>query len=149
MTLPTIVQIAFALLCAGAAVQDMRSRTISNLWSIALLVLGGIAFVLLPTAHLGAHLASFGIMLAAGVGLFALGWFGGGDAKFAAAAALAFRIGDLLTFVFATVLLGGLVAILSMLRPGTMQERRQRRIPYGVPIALGAIWTALRHGAFL
>ena len=145
-----LVQLAYALLCAGAAVQDWRSRTIANAWSIALVALAMLAFLLMPkAAGIGSHLASFAIVLVVGIGLFAIGWLGGGDAKLAAAAALAFRVGDLFAFVFAIVLLGGLVALLSMMRPGTMKERRERRIPYGVPIALAAIWSAFRLGVYI
>lgn len=145
-----VVQIVYALLCAGAAVQDWRTRIIANAWSLALLALGACAFLLMPGAGaLWSHLAAFAVVLAIGVALFAIGWLGGGDAKLAAAAALAFRLGDLFAFALAVAMLGGLVAVLSMMRPGTMQQRRERRIAYGVPIALAAIWSAFRFGVYI
>jgi prepilin peptidase CpaA len=131
------------LLIAGA-VQDVISLRISNLISVAVLAVAAAALVV----HLGLgwweHPLSFAIMLCLGIVLFALGWFGGGDAKLMAAAAMAFDMSGLVRFVLGVFIIGGLVAILSLVfgrllrrNRGPLKERRS--IPYGVAIAAGAL----------
>ena len=97
--------------------------------------------------HMGVGFA----VLAAGFGLFALGVFGGGDAKLLAAAALWFGPALLLKFVILVALAGGVlgVAILCLRRlslPPKWAEKPWVRglfapdqgMPYGVAIAFAA-----------
>jgi prepilin peptidase CpaA len=92
------------------------------------------------------------VMLAAGFGLFAAGWFGGGDAKLLAAASLWFGWPALAHFLIYTALAGGVLAIVvafwSMLdidqevRGHTWIKRWMNikpDVPYGVAFAVGGI----------
>jgi prepilin peptidase CpaA len=145
--------VAFAALLAGAALQDVRSRTISNLWPLALVLLFGLACFLGVTKDApGSHALHFALALVAGFGLFAAGLFGGGDAKLYAAAALWFPLGDAFYLFLSVVIVGAVLAVVHlsvvMMRTRHDPERRktlrQRELAYGVAIALGAM-LALPH----
>jgi len=145
----------FAALMLTAAFRDVVSFTIPNwiplavaaLFPVAALV-GGLA---LPTA--GLHLAVGFAALVAGMAMFALGWIGGGDAKLLAAVTLWLGWPASLTFVLATALVGGglAVALLTVrsgpLRPVVLLGPRWlvrlsdpgEGAPYGVAIAAGAL----------
>ena len=83
--------IFFPLLMAWAAMSDMLTMTISNRISIALVIL----FVVMAFASglswtaMGYHLSCGLLVLLITFTMFALGWIGGGDAKLAAATAVA------------------------------------------------------------
>tara|TARA_R110000782_G_scaffold268689_1_gene365613 strand:- start:146179 stop:146652 length:474 start_codon:yes stop_codon:yes gene_type:complete len=147
-TLSFLFILAFAVLLAGAAFQDVRSRTISNLWPLALILLFGIAFSLdVVKGGLGSHALHFVLALLAGFALFAAGWFGGGDAKLYAAAALWFTLGDALYLLLSVALVGAVLAIghlvIMMTRkradPARRKTLREAQLAYGVAIALGAL----------
>lgn len=146
------LQLAAAALLIGAAVQDLRTRTISNGWPIAILLLFLVAYATGGVAvPIGSHLLHFAVALAAGIGLFALGWFGGGDAKLYASIALWFDIARA-PYLFFYVAIAGVVlaAVHLSVRMFQTQENRARairegKIAYGVAIALGAT-LALAHG---
>lgn len=135
-----------SILLIGAAVQDIRSRQISNLWSLAIIFLFVIAYMLgTLKGPLLSHILHFGLALAVGMGLFALKWFGGGDAKLYAAIALWFTLGTGL-YLFVSVALAGLVLAFLHLTFRLFQARENRarairegKIAYGVAIAAGAI----------
>ena len=153
MNLTAIVLLgAYGLLLAAAAVQDMRMLRISNMLAVATL---GVAIALLlfvrqPDAWWG-HLISFAIMLGVGIMLFSAGWMGGGDAKLAAGAAALFSPIELVWFVSATAIAGGILTMVLMIlrnvKGATTQGRwlglqKGQSIPYGVAIAIGAAWVA-------
>jgi prepilin peptidase CpaA len=82
--------IIFPLLVIYAALSDLFTMTIAN--SISLILFGGFVgcalLAGLPFDQILLHAgAGFGV-LALGFAMFAFGWIGGGDAKFAAAIAL-------------------------------------------------------------
>jgi len=139
-------QLVVSLLLAGAAIQDLRTRTISNAWPAAIIALFVAAYpfgVLIEP--LASHLLHFALALAVGMALFALGWFGGGDAKLYAAIALWFTLGTSLA-LFVSVALAGLVLaiahlVIRMVQPSETRARamREGKIAYGVAIAAGAI----------
>ena len=144
----------YSLLLVTAALQDLRSLRISNSLSVAVLAVAIAQAILAPGERPAwEHLASFGLILGAGMLLFRLGWFGGGDAKLFAAAAAWFDLAHLMPFV-ATVLMGGALVTLLLLGGRTIAGsvrggevkwlglRRGRSIPYGVAIAGGAIAVA-------
>jgi prepilin peptidase CpaA len=133
-----IMLAAYGLLSAGAALQDIRQLRISNLWSVGLISLSLAGILIQLSPDWWQHLISFFLALAAGMALFAAGWMGGGDAKLFAATALAFSLDTLISFAIAVVLLGGLVALASILFRG-IKGSRHRQLPYGVPIGLAAI----------
>ena len=80
------------------------------------------------------------------MGLFSQGWIGGGDAKLYAAVALWFNWAGAVALIFMTTMSGlilaaiFIVARMAGLRKNVAKE--DRRIPYGVAIAIGAISTA-------
>jgi prepilin peptidase CpaA len=141
-----------ALLAFGAA-YDLLTMTIPNRVSIALVALFLVAG---PLAGLSAqdmlmHAAAGLIVLAAGIALFAVGGFGGGDAKLLAAAALWIGFDQLVPFLAYVTIFGGVLAVailvyrrvpilgihapdwaMNLHRPGT-------GIPYGIAIAASAL----------
>jgi prepilin peptidase CpaA len=139
-----------ALAAAGAA-WDVRIRRIPNGLCLLLAVMAA-AYAWWATGANGllwgaAHAA---IALAVGIGLFALGVIGGGDAKFYAAAALAVPLKAGFTLLGWTsaaglVLLVVLVAgkLLFASSGKSMREMRKMPVPYGVAIAAGFALTTL------
>ncbi len=138
-----------------AAVSDIRTRTIPN-WTVLAVIGLFVPWALLNWGPWAEHALMAGVIaLAVGVGLYALGVVGAGDAKLFAAVALFTGLDHLLTLGLATSLAGGVIAIVSLaLRPRralVMFALRGkgdfgRGIPYGVAIAIAAIllvWVAL------
>ncbi len=139
------------MLLAYGAYSDIKWRRIPNWLSLAVLAFG-LAWAGTDggLAALGWHGAHFAVALVVGMVLFAIGAFGGGDAKLYAATAASFALQQgpaLLLWVS----LSGLVAILAWIigkRLLPMSEDRRKgdfaKFPYGVAIALGGVgmaWT--------
>ncbi len=152
-TLPLLI---FPVLVIGAALKDLTSFTIPNWLNILLAA----AFIVAAPAA-GASFGLIGLNLAVGLaglvigmGMFALGWIGGGDAKLFAAVSLWLGWPAVGPFLIGTTLAGGGLAIcLLMLRTqlarahtpamGQWAERLAtpgQPAPYGVAIAIGALW---------
>jgi prepilin peptidase CpaA len=164
MTLDWILIVLTALLVA-AAVQDIASMRISNLFPIAVIALFGLWIAVHGFPDNGwENGVHFGIALIVGMGLFALGWFGGGDAKLYASCALWFDLaaGPVLLF---SVSMAGLILVLGMLATRPLRRKRARpspiekvgtkksmQMPYGVAIAAGTIftiyWVGVNPGTF-
>jgi prepilin peptidase CpaA len=153
--LQTVLVVAFPALVLFAALRDVTSYTIPNWISLALVG----AFPLAALAC-GLSLASFGLHVAVGlgalvlvIGMFAMRWIGGGDAKLFAAAALWLGWPAALTFAVWTCLAGGALTFLllalrrPMLRQAVLSAPRwfarlaepEEDVPYGVAIAVGAL----------
>ena len=138
---------AYALILALAAIQDLRTMRIANVYSVALLVIAlGYPLAIPGPAPFWHHLASFAIVFASGVLLFSFGWLGGGDVKLFAAAAAWFGLAELAWFVAAALMTGALLTIVMMggrlvLSWGQSWRtvKTNRSIPYGVAIATSAI----------
>lgn len=159
MPITEVVRLAVAAVAgcvvAWAAVSDIRTRRIPNWTVLALIAL----FVPFTIADGGAYLVSAleaaGIALAVSVGLYMFKMVGAGDSKLFTACALYAGMGYLPSFALATVLTGGIIALLSLAsRPQRLLAMITLRgkgdwgpgIPYGVAIALGAVivnWAAL------
>lgn len=138
--------ILVSLLLAAAAFQDVRTRTISNAWPLAILALFPVAYALgILDGALLSHGLHFVIALLVGMLLFALGWFGGGDAKLYAAIALWFPLDSAIYLFFGVVMAGLVLAIahlaVRLFQPSETRARamREGKIAYGVAIAAGAI----------
>ena len=145
----------FPALVIIGGMRDAVSFTIPNWVSIAL----GVAF--LPAAlALGIAPGQIGFAvliglgtLIAGMGMFAVGWIGGGDAKLFAAAGLWMGLGALLPYLLVTALAGGALAVMLLglrsvwLRPITVRgpgwisrlATPGENVPYGIAIAFGAL----------
>ncbi len=158
--------IVFTTLLVGAAVGDIRHRRIPNRL-VAILAVLGVVFSISEAAFIAGFLsgvAGFAVGLACWLPFYLLGWLGAGDVKlFAAAAAwlgpmralegafIAALLGALLAFVWmlrsygvrnALATLGMAVGSPGMLASGTETARSRRTLPYGVAIALGALYAA-------
>jgi prepilin peptidase CpaA len=140
----TTAAVAIGVL-AIAAGSDIRFRRIPN-WTVL-----GVAALFIPWAFVGpsvslpSSLAAAGITLLLSVGLYSVHFIGAGDSKLASIVALFVGLGSLPKFALATVLVGGALAIVSLMAHPTralvmisMRGRgtHGRGIPYGVAIAL-------------
>ncbi len=140
----------------AAALKDATSFTIPN-WIPGLLALAFLPVALLTglsPADVGVGLAVGVGALVLGMGLFALGWCGGGDAKLLAAAALWLGWPAVLPFMMVTGLAGGLLAAgLIAARGGLLTAYAARGpawlgrllsptadLPYGLAIAAGGLF---------
>ena len=163
-----ITVLGFSLLMATAAVKDLTSFTIPNWISLALLAgfVPAAGAALASGVPAGEVLTCLGVgfaALLAGMGMFALRWIGGGDAKLMAAAALWLGAPGLAPFLMWTTLAGGALtffliaarrhgaAFVGHTGPdaegwvGRLMDRRGD-VPYGVAIAVGAL-AAFPYGA--
>ena len=147
---PLLFPLGLAALLILAAIQDAVRLRISNLFPAGIVVLAiaaGIGVGLEVAAW--ENLVVFAALLVAGTLLFATGKFGGGDVKLFAATGLWFSLAGAVQFLAAVFIAGGLLALLligsRLLLPKRAGERFQTLrkgagIPYGVAIALGAIF---------
>ena len=148
------LSLVFPVAMAFAAANDLLTMTIPNRISIALVA----AFLLVaPLHHLSGaeflqHLAAGGIVLLAGIAMFAFGWMGGGDAKLLAATSLWFGLDGLAPYLSQVATLGGFLAVAILLYrqyvpvgalPGPAWALRLHAkgsgIPYGLAIAAAAL----------
>jgi prepilin peptidase CpaA len=159
------------ILAILAALTDLTSYTIPNWISLALA--GAFALLAaaigLPLQTIGVHVAVGIVALLAGMGLFALGWIGGGDAKLLSVCCLWFGWPGGREFLFDTALAGGAFSLLLILARGQMVRpflppltgwagrltSPGEPAPYGVAIALGALiafpsseWLRLVHTSY-
>ncbi len=147
------VLLLFPAVLAYAAVMDVFTMTIPNRISLALIAGFPLAVLLagVPMHTALMHLAAFAIVLAFGIGLFALNLLGGGDAKLLATAALWIGFDQLLPFVTTVTVAGGVLAVLFLavrsvpLGGFALPEWAARLhkggngIPYGLAICAGGL----------
>jgi Flp pilus assembly protein protease CpaA len=155
--------VATVLLIAGA-VADLRKRRIPNALNVGLLAAG--VWAQASRGGWGAVMSGLGATLLIVVALWQpwlRGRIGGGDVKMAAAAATWMGLGSLLPYALATMVAGGLVALVCAAL-SSRQARRQMQtnltmavagrvtpdvsirsgggrvsVPYGAAVALGAL----------
>jgi len=144
--------LAFCLL--AAAWSDLARYLIPNSLCAAVAVSGLLAIVM--TGGLDILPRQLGIalvVLVAGAVLFFLRLWGAGDAKLLAALALWAPPSGLMTLLFWTAMSGGVLALLILLarrifpgNPWGLQVlRRDRGVPYGIAITIGAMVLLLTH----
>lgn len=111
--LNTLALFVFPGAMAFAAAMDVLTMTIPNRISMALVGSFAIAALLtgLPLEVAASHLAAGATMLVVGIGLFAMGWVGGGDAKLLAAGALWLGFSQLLEFLLLTGVIGSFLIL--------------------------------------
>ena len=146
--------LVFPALMAFAAASDLFTMTISNRVSLALAAgflvlaaLGGMA-----PADILSHIGAGAFILAVAFFCFAMGWVGGGDAKIAAAAALWFGFGHLMSYlIYASVFGGALTLLLLQFRQWPLPyalagqawllrlHAKDSGVPYGIALAIGAL----------
>ena len=146
---------SFFALCLFAALIDIETLTIPN-W-----LNGWLAFLFVPTAIIaapgwdaaGLHVLVGLIAFIVSVGLFFLGFYGGGDAKFIPAVMLWLGPAGAVPFLVATALAGGILTIVIVILRGLMPKgvtpgfgvatfEERKGVPYGVAIAAGAFMAA-------
>ncbi|TNE58040.1 MAG: peptidase [Alphaproteobacteria bacterium] len=145
-----VLLLIFPALLIAAGSFDVFTMTIPN-WLTALV--GGSFFVFafafgMPLEEIGhSVIVAFGVLLVT-MGMFGLGWFGGGDAKLMTACALWIGIANFPAFLLGVCLIGGVatLAIVAFRRiplPGSVEgvswvarlHSADEGVPYGVAIA--------------
>ena len=151
----TLLLSLFPALVIVAALRDATSMTIPNWISLALVAAYAPAALAAGVAPgvAGLSVALAVGALAVGIGMYALHWIGGGDAKLFAAAALWLGPPGAAPFLLWTALAGGVLAVtlLSARRMASISGFPVRQpwigrllapegdIPYGIAIAAGAL----------
>jgi len=145
-----LVPIAAIALFAGAAVDDIAHRRIANAFVLGLTLLALVRLLFGPAfgAVAGTPFLDVAVALAvfgAGAVAFRFGLFGGGDVKLLAAGALWIGAGSVGSYLIATAVAGGLLAIgflawtliANTVRRGAIRPS----LPYGLAISAGGILT--------
>lgn len=146
--LSQILLAASALIALAGALGDILRRRIPNLLCLALAVAAlAYAGVAGGWSQMGWGIVHGLIALVVGMGLFRIGFVGGGDAKFYAAAALAVPLGNALNMLGWTSIAGLFLVIFWMVArrfisgapQGNLKDRQS--VPYGVAICCGFLLT--------
>ena len=144
---------AYAGLLVCAAVYDLRRFIIPDSITVALLGLWPFWVVLNGTVSLGPIVLGAVVLFGVGLALFALGVMGGGDVKLMSVLALWAGPAGLPAFLFYTSVAGGLLSLYwimplrRLVAPvigWTAGQHNNKRIPYGVAIAVGGLAVAQR-----
>jgi prepilin peptidase CpaA len=151
MQTPHIVMAIWTITLIAAAISDLRSFRIPNFLPAILILLYGVTSVMTGFSSASIdNVLHFLVALVVGMVLFSRGWVGGGDAKLYAAAALWFDWAGAVALIFTTTIAGAALAMILIAARllGLRKDvpREDRRIPYGVAIATGAILTATWTG---
>lgn len=147
-----------AAVLAVAACQDVARLTIANIFPAIVVLLFPVWVALAgPEADIWMNGVNFLAVLGVGIGLFALGWLGGGDVKLFAATALWFDFSAIVPLIFYITLSGAVLtvflAIFRRMVPVGVRDRLhwaiftpKGPIPYGIAIAAGAILCIFLQG---
>ena len=146
-TAPTWLLLLFAFLLVAAAAEDAWRLRISNLTCLLILVAAITAAMLVgPRLALWQNAATFAILLALGMPIFAAGKVGGGDVKLVAACGAWFDLRSGAVMLITVLLAGGIVALVVLAIKAFGRRGEDRRstkssvgIPYGVAIACGTL----------
>jgi prepilin peptidase CpaA len=159
MTVSMLLVAILPALLIAAAVFDLTSFTIPNILPAAMLALFA-AFMLATTLNghslswsdTWPHLLAGAVALVAGMGMFAAGWIGGGDAKLFAMACLWLGWDSMLEYALMASVFGGMltIALLTVRRlplpPVVSAQPWLARlvdpnsgVPYGVALAIAAL----------
>lgn len=142
---PVWLVVMLVAVLAAAAIEDVVRLRISNLTSIAVLVLAIVAmgFRGFPTS-LWQNVLVFAAVLVAGTFAFARGWFGGGDVKLLASVGLWMSLKGAFFLLGAVSIAGGLIGLAYIARGALKgvsraERRKARNVAYGLAIAAGAV----------
>lgn len=154
MSITIVLLIAALMLALWGAAYDWRSLRIPNWICLIIAALFVVAVVITPQdfTPIWTHLAAGGVMLAITFTFFALGHFGGGDAKLASALTLWLGFKGVVPFVMFTGIAGGVLGLLGLYisrkKPfahvspqswvGQLQAGRNA-LPYGIALAFGGV----------
>jgi prepilin peptidase CpaA len=138
--------VALLVICLGlAGIEDAVRLRISNLTCLAIVLAALIAMGLegFPV-ELWQNLLVFVAVLALGTLAFAAEVLGGGDVKLLAALGLWMNFRGAVWLIAAVFLAGGILAVLYVVgrkfKRSKPKSRSERRIPYGIAIAAGALF---------
>lgn len=154
LPLPLLSQILLFTASVIAGWTDASRRRIPN-WLCAATAIAGLVMTVIRggAEGLGSHALHAFIALAAGVVLFKVGAFGGGDAKFYAAVATWFPLGKGAALLMSVALCGLLLLIVwfAYRRAARKQLRRTSSdlsdsLPYGIAIGAGAVVATILNG---
>lgn len=153
MIVAPILGIAALIIGALGAIWDVAERRLPNVLCVGFAIAGAVTVAYAGGwSALGSSAVHATIALLVGMGLFSLGWIGGGDAKFYAAAALSFPLGVAFNLLIWTTISGFVLAMLFVI-PGLFRISRVKisrnakgKIPYGVAIFLGFCLAKLNVG---
>jgi prepilin peptidase CpaA len=145
LTAPGWLLALLVLALAAAAAEDAWRLRISNVTCLAVVILALIgAGVEGISASMWQNVAVFAVLLAVGTFAFSFGVLGGGDVKLLAALGLWTNFQGAVWLLAAVFVAGGVLALLfvagrMILKIGRARKRHERRIPYGLAIAAGAL----------
>lgn len=158
-----LIVMIFAGTMLTAAAKDATSMTIPN-W-ISLAVIAGFIlvtpFVWESWSVFSQHILVGLTFFAAGFAMFAFGWLGGGDAKLMAATALWWQWDDAIIYILYTTMIGGALALALVFGRRFIPERvltarwahhlfrDEKKMPYGLALAAGALLTLPQSHIFL
>jgi len=145
----TAANLAFLAIIADAALSDLRRLRIPNRDSVLLVATFLIAAFVAASgmwAEVLPHLAAGLAVFVVGAALFALGIWGGGDAKLLAAVAVWTGFAGLARLLLVMALVGGALALVVLVLRRAKSSRRcavAGHVPYGIAIGAGAVdWWA-------
>ena len=146
MPAEAIIGLLFATFALYGAYSDIRFRTIPNVLNILMAAIGlGVLWYVSGGTAAALGLAHFAVALVAGMLLYALCMWGGGDAKFYAATAAWFELWDFPRLAIGIALAGLLLLIvwfgIGQIRRSPKQDKKSKELPYGVAIAIGGVGT--------
>lgn len=145
----------FPAAMAFAGSMDLLTMTIPNRVSLAMIAgfLLTLPFAGLGWAGLAGHVGAGMLMLVIGIGMFAMGWLGGGDAKLLAAAALWIGLDRLFEYVLLVSICGGMLVMAILFYRGLTPplwlhkhdwamrlHKKSGGIPYGIALAMAGLW---------
>ena len=151
--------VGLVVLAVVAAAGDIRRFRIPNALPAAVAALFVVRVAVLGLWQEGLwSLLVAAIVLVVGFGLFAMRWLGGGDVKLITAISLWAGPDQIFRFVYTIALTGGVMALGLLVsltlgvvsakvrgKEGQRRPLRGRRLPYGVAIAVGALYLSLGH----
>lgn len=134
-TLQMVIIALFLLPLLVAAGWDVAAFRIPNMVPLVSVALFPLAVWLAPSpVALGWHVVAAFVVLAMGIGLFALGMLGGGDVKLMAAVSLWLGINSLTMFLVLVSLAGAALTILLLVLRAT--PLRHASLGHGAPLAV-------------
>lgn len=146
--------LVFPAAMAFAGAMDLLTMTIPNRISIVLIGAFAVAAAMMGIGWwaLASHIGAGLLMLTVGIGMFAMGWLGGGDAKLLAATALWLGFDHLLPYLLLAGMAGGALSLLILFyrrllpplwltRQGWAMNLHHAKtgIPYGIALAAAGL----------
>jgi prepilin peptidase CpaA len=145
--LQTFLSFVGTTLFIVAAYTDVKSFRIPNTLVAGMASLGIIRLIVLGDPSIALYtVAASAVLLIIGLALFALGYFGGGDAKLITAAALLVSYNHLFSFLLIMSICGAVLSLVVLAihkylplyagpRLATLLPKNRLAVPYGVAIA--------------